>query len=181
MVMIMKNNKLTNKQESILIFIKKYIAKNGYSPTVREIAKAVNLSSPATVHAHLSNLIEKGFIKRNKKNNRIIELLVPNEFQSITSGEISIPFIQNGKEMSVYKTYKTIASKYKELIAFKMDNNIMKNKGIFKGDILFFEVGCNVSSDDIILVNIDNNYLVTDVNNGKVKVIGKLIKLYREY
>lgn len=177
----MKNSKLTNKQEAILIFIKKYIAKNGYPPTVREIAAAVNLSSPATAHVHLSNLIEKGFIKRNKKNNRILELLVPNEFEAITSDEVNIPFIQNGKKTSTYKTYKTIINKHKEVIAFKMDNNIMKSKGIFKGDILFFEVGCNTSSNDIILVNIDDNYLVTDVNNGKVNVIGKLFKLYREY
>ena len=45
----MKNSKLTNKQEEILIFIKKYIAKNDYPPTVREIASSVNLSSPARV------------------------------------------------------------------------------------------------------------------------------------
>ena len=76
----MKLNKLTNNQETILTFIKKFIAKNGYPPTVREIAAAVNLSSPATVHVHLSNLIEKGFIRRNKKNKRILELLIPNEY-----------------------------------------------------------------------------------------------------
>ena len=67
----MKNSKeLSTKQNNILIFIKKFIAGNGYSPSVRDICKGVGLSSPATVHVHLSNLIEKGYLRRNPKNNR---------------------------------------------------------------------------------------------------------------
>ena len=51
--------KLTNKQIIILDFIKKYTAKNGYSPTIREICEGVHLSSPATVFVHIKNLETK--------------------------------------------------------------------------------------------------------------------------
>ena len=55
-----KYTNLTNRQNEILNFIKKYTAKNNYPPSIREIAAAINLKSPATVHGHKKNLIEKG-------------------------------------------------------------------------------------------------------------------------
>ena len=54
--------KLTVKQNLVLDYLKRSIAKNGYPPTVREIGKALDLSSPATVQAHLNTLEQ--FIKR---------------------------------------------------------------------------------------------------------------------
>ena len=56
--------KLTNKQSVILQVLKKLIAKNGYPPTVREIGEEAHLSSPATIHFHLTKLEEKGYIKK---------------------------------------------------------------------------------------------------------------------
>ena len=55
---------LTKRQQEILTYIKEYIVKYGYPPTVREIGKALGVSSPATIHAHLNNLESKGFIKK---------------------------------------------------------------------------------------------------------------------
>src|SRR5687768_313236 len=46
---------LTKRQQEIFDFIKKYSAKYGYPPTVRDIGKAVGLASSSTVHAHLAN------------------------------------------------------------------------------------------------------------------------------
>lgn len=179
----MKNINLTNKQESILIFIKKYIAKNEYPPTVREIANAVNLSSPATVHVHLKNLIEKGYIKRNKKNHRILELLVPNEFETVISDEISITLFQNNKRNSSFKILKSSISKYKNVIAFKMDNDSMQNIGILKNDILIFHTNNDIKDNDIILTKIDKVFSVSNNINDIERefIIGKLVKLYREY
>ena len=47
----MKN--LTKRQNEILDYIKSYIVKYGYPPTVREIGASLGVSSPATIHAHL--------------------------------------------------------------------------------------------------------------------------------
>ena len=176
----MKNSKLTNKQEEILIFIKKYIAKNDYPPTVREIASSVNLSSPATVHVHLKNLIQKGYLKRSAVNHRMLELLVPNEFNTTITDEISIKLIQNNKRNSSFKILKSSISKYNEVIAFKMDTNEMTNQGILKDDILLFDINSNITHKDIFLIKKDDNYLISNDINSK-DIIGKLIKLYREY
>ena len=53
--------KLTTKQEYILQVIKQLFAQNGYPPTVREIGSKAKLSSPATIHFHLTKLEEKGY------------------------------------------------------------------------------------------------------------------------
>jgi repressor LexA len=66
---------LTKRQKEIFDFIRKYAAKTGYPPTVREIGKAVGLHSSSTVHAHLANLEKLGLLKRDPSKPRAIELL----------------------------------------------------------------------------------------------------------
>jgi repressor LexA len=66
---------LTKRQQEIFDFIRKYSAKYGYPPTVRDIGKAVGLASSSTVHAHLSNLEKIGLLRRDPSKPRAIELL----------------------------------------------------------------------------------------------------------
>ena len=66
---------LTKRQQEIFEFIKRYSAKQGYPPTVRDIGKAVGLASSSTVHAHLSNLERLGVLRRDPSKPRAIELL----------------------------------------------------------------------------------------------------------
>jgi len=66
---------LTKRQQEIFDFIKRYSAKYGYPPTVRDIGKAVGLASSSTVHAHLANLQKIGLLRRDPSKPRAIELL----------------------------------------------------------------------------------------------------------
>ncbi len=66
---------LTKRQQEIFDFIKRYSAKYGYPPTVRDIGKAVGLASSSTVHAHLANLERLGMLRRDPTKPRAIELL----------------------------------------------------------------------------------------------------------
>jgi repressor LexA len=66
---------LTKRQQEIFDFIKRYSAKYGYPPTVRDIGKAVGLASSSTVHAHLANLERIGMLRRDPTKPRAIELL----------------------------------------------------------------------------------------------------------
>lgn len=66
---------LTPRQEQILIFIKQEISQKGYPPTVREIGKAIGLSSSSTVHNHLAKLEQKGLIRRSSSKTRAIEVV----------------------------------------------------------------------------------------------------------
>lgn len=67
---------LTSRQREILDLISSTVAERGYPPTVREIGDAVGLSSPSTVHSHLSTLATEGFIRRDPTKPRAIEVVV---------------------------------------------------------------------------------------------------------
>ena len=78
MVKVDKNGKkkeLNTRQKQILRYITKQIEKNGYSPSVREIGKAVGLSSTATVHTYLKQLEELKYIKKENQKGRTLRVL----------------------------------------------------------------------------------------------------------
>ncbi|HEY1854507.1 MAG TPA: transcriptional repressor LexA [Solirubrobacterales bacterium] len=77
---------LTKRQKEIFDFIRRYAAKTGYPPTVREIGKAVGLHSSSTVHAHLANLEKIGLLKRDPSKPRAIELLFEKAKRSVRPG-----------------------------------------------------------------------------------------------
>ena len=65
----------TRKEKAILKFIENQVITNGYPPSVREIGKAVGLSSTATVHAYLEKLEKQGFIKKEDKKGRTLKII----------------------------------------------------------------------------------------------------------
>ncbi len=67
---------LTKRQQEIFDFIKRYGSEHGYPPTVRDIGKAIGLTSSSTVHAHLANLEKIGLLRRDPSKPRAIEVLV---------------------------------------------------------------------------------------------------------
>jgi repressor LexA len=68
---------LTRRQREILDFITGFIEDKGYSPTLQEIGRAFRLSSVATVHKHVTNLVEKGYVRRGWNQNRSLEPVGP--------------------------------------------------------------------------------------------------------
>jgi len=66
---------LTQRQREIIELISSTVASRGYPPSVREIGDAVGLSSPSTVHSHLSTLASEGFIRRDPSKPRAIEVI----------------------------------------------------------------------------------------------------------
>jgi len=66
---------LTKRQRQILEYLKKYIAKMGYSPTFEEIGKHFKLNSKGTVYKHLQNLEKKGVILKDWNRQRSIQVL----------------------------------------------------------------------------------------------------------
>ena len=66
---------LNKREKAILKFIEKQIRANSYPPSVREIGKAVGLSSTATVHGYLARLEQKGYIKKESQKGRTLRLL----------------------------------------------------------------------------------------------------------
>jgi repressor LexA len=80
---------LTRRQKEILDFLGRHIERKGYAPTIEEIGEHFGLSSLATVHKHLTNLQEKGLIKREWNRSRALEL-VPTE---VTVRAVELPLL----------------------------------------------------------------------------------------
>lgn len=66
---------LSERQQQVLDYIRKTVADRGYPPSVREIGEAIGLSSPSTVHSHLSALVKAGAIRRDPTKPRAIMIV----------------------------------------------------------------------------------------------------------
>lgn len=66
---------LTKRQREILDYLNDFIQQHGYAPSLEEIGRRFGLSSLATVHKHLTNLQEKGFIRRAWNRSRSVEVV----------------------------------------------------------------------------------------------------------
>jgi repressor LexA len=158
---------LTKRQGEILTFIKEYIVKYGYPPTVREIGKALGVSSPATIHAHLNNLENKGFIKKEESKNRAIELLVENEFAKTDDDVIEVPLlgkitagspieaIENPDEYFALPSY--LVPNNKEVFTLKVSGESMINAGILDGDIVIIAKQNVARNGEIIAAMTEEN------------------------
>ncbi|MBR4694327.1 MAG: transcriptional repressor LexA [Bacilli bacterium] len=159
--------KLTGKQKVILDILKKLIAKNGYPPTVREIGKEANLSSPATIHFHLKQLEEKGYIKKDDNKNRTLEILVPNEYLEKDEKIIDVPLL--GKvtagspieaiEMpdELFSLPANLLTNHDEVFTLRVSGESMINVGIYDGDILIVERRNTARNGETVVAMNDNN------------------------
>jgi repressor lexA len=202
--------KLTKRQSEILDYIKEYMVSHGYPPTIREIGTALNLSSPATIHAHLANLEQKGFIKRQDAKNRAIELLVENEFAKNNELTVEVPLlgkitagspieaIEHPDEYFALPSY--LIPKNKEVFTLNVSGCSMINAGILDGDIVIVEKRNTARNGEIVVAMTDENevtlktfykedgYFRLQPENDtmdpiildNVTILGKAIGLYRK-
>ena len=153
--------KLTKRQEDILDYIKKYIVAHGFPPTIREIGAALDLSSPATIHAHLANLEKKGFIKKQDSKNRTLELLVDNEYDVKDDLTIEVPLlgkitagnpieaIEHPDEFFPVPSY--LIPKGKDVFTLNVHGESMINAGILDGDIVIVEKANTARNGQIVV------------------------------
>ena len=80
---------LTKRQREILDYLNDFIQQHGYAPSLEEIGRRFSLSSLATVHKHLTNLQDKGFIKRAWNRSRSVEVVSA----KIASRAVELPML----------------------------------------------------------------------------------------
>ena len=158
---------LTKRQNEILDYIKKYTVSHGFPPTIREIGKALDLSSPATIHAHLANLEQKGFIRKQDSKNRAIELLVDNEYAKKDELTVEVPLlgkitagspieaIEHPDEYFALPSY--LIPKSKEVFTLNVSGCSMINSGILDGDIVIVEKQNTARNGQIVVAMTDEN------------------------
>ena len=99
---------LTRRQHQVLDVIRRFIDENGYSPSLEEIGGRLDLSSVATVHKHVSHLVQKGYVRRAWNQNRSIEIVE----QAEAAGAVSLRMagtIAAGVPFEAVETDETIA------------------------------------------------------------------------
>ena len=203
--------KLTKRQEDILDYIKKYIVAHGFPPTIREIGAALDLSSPATIHAHLANLEKKGFIKKQDSKNRTLELLVDNEYDVKDDLTIEVPLlgkitagnpieaIEHPDEFFPVPSY--LIPKGKDVFTLNVHGESMINAGILDGDIVIVEKANTARNGQIVVAMTEENevtlktfYKESDhirlqpendymapIILPNCTILGKVIGLYRKF
>lgn len=208
---MVKEKKLTKRQKDILDYIKKFSANKKYPPSIREIAANFNLSSPATAHVHVNKLIEKGYLKRGKGSNHLLELQVPNEYENEKEGVISVPLLGKvtaGNPIEAIEIPDELISlpaylipKKKEVFSIKVEGDSMINAGIFDNDIVIVERTKTAKNGEIVVAMDDENqvtikkyykekdYIRLQPENdfmlpiilNDVTILGKAIGLYRKF
>ena len=117
---------LTKRQREILDYLQEFIQQHGYAPSLEEIGRRFSLSSLATVHKHLTNLQEKGFIRRSWNRSRSVELL------SARTGHraVELPllgFVAAGAPIEAVASAETIA--VPEDLVGKRESYVLRVKG----------------------------------------------------
>ncbi|MDD6272527.1 MAG: transcriptional repressor LexA [bacterium] len=202
--------KLTHKQQIILTEIKKFIAKYGYSPTIRELCNLCNLSSTATMFVHLKNLTQKGYISQSGNKFRTLYLNVPNEYDDKNNLVMEVPLlgkvaagnpieaIENPNEFFDLPSY--LVPRNTEVFVLNVNGNSMIKCGIYDGDMVIVKRQSNANNGEIVVAMTDENEVtlkrfykekkhirlqpendeLEPIILNNVTILGKAIGLYRK-
>jgi len=150
---------LYKRQRQILDFISQYIQKNGYSPTLQQIADALGVSSLATVHEHLNTMSKKGVIKKFEGAVRGIDI-VDKKLGELTKG-VELPilgYIAAGSPIEPYTDPNAttavapgMLSGKKRAFVLQVKGESMIEDGILDGDFVVVEEQNEAKNGDIVV------------------------------
>lgn len=198
---------LTTRQKQILAYIKNTLYAKGYPPSVREIGKAVGLSSSSTVHSHLAKIEEMGFIRRDPTKPRTIEVLGDAPWRQsefvpvplvgrVTAGQ-PILAVENIEE--TFALPKTLVGNNEDVFMLTVQGSSMINAGILDGDYVLVRKQKSANNSDIVVALLDNeeatvkrffkekdsirlqpeNDTMSPIYSQNVSILGKVVGVYR--
>ena len=198
------------RQLEVLKYIYEQVELKGYPPTVREIGKAVDLSSTSTVHGHLARLEKKGLILRDPTKPRAIEL-TPEGLEKIgiqpttipmlgvvTAGE---PILAVEEASDFFPLPPDLRIEENALFMLTIRGESMINAGILDGDQVIVRKQSNANNGDIVIAMTDEdeatckrffrevdhirlqpeNDALAPILLDNVTILGKVVGLYRNH
>jgi repressor LexA len=199
---------LTKRQQEIFDFIRRYSAKYGYPPTVRDIGKAVGLASSSTVHAHLANLEKIGLLRRDPSKPRAIELL-DRAVESVrgivrSDGLPLLGSVAAGQPILAeaniedYVQVPEIAGGNKGQYLLRIRGDSMKDVGILEGDFVVVHSQNTARDGDVVVALLGEeatvkrffreedhirlqpeNASMEPIRSKEVKILGRVVGLLR--
>jgi repressor LexA len=160
---------LTRRQKQVYDFLALFVEEHGYSPSFEEIGDGLGLSSLATVHKHVSNLEEKGLLKRDYNRSRSIDLLKPRGRMkqvlagaAVTGSGLTLPLmgrIAAGRPVEAMENPETISladfTRSKDVYVLQVTGESMQDEHIVDGDYVLVEK-TNTARDGEIVVALVN-------------------------
>lgn len=206
----MGKEKLTDKQTQILEYIRHEILAKGYPPSIREICQAVDLKSTSSVHAQLSSLEAKGYIRRDLTKSRSIEI-IDDDF-SLTKWElVNIPIVGTvscGQPILAEQNiedYFPVPPEYihntnNQTFILRVKGDSMINVGIYEKDLVIVEQCSSARNGEIVVALIEDSATVKTFykENGYIRlqpendymdpiivehceILGRVIGLFRNF
>jgi len=160
---------LTKRQQEIFDFIKRYSSSHGYPPTVRDIGKAIGLTSSSTVHAHLANLEKLGLLRRDPTRPRAIEVLVDKAKRVVGDGESGLPLVGSvaagqpvlaEQNIEDYVEIPPIAGGDAGEFLLRVRGDSMKDAGILEGDHVVVRRQATALEGEIVVAQIGDEATV---------------------
>ncbi|MXY24612.1 MAG: transcriptional repressor LexA [Acidobacteria bacterium] len=198
---------LTRRQRQILDFLRECIDREGRPPSLEEIGQRFGLSSLATVHKHLTNLEDKGFIKRSWNRSRAITLL-PARTGARAVDVPLLGYLAAGMPIDAVLPRETVAvpedlARESDLYALAVRGDTLLEEQIRHGDIVIIAERKGVRNGDLVLALIDRKAVTvrgfrqrgqrihlgaatpavgaSAVDAGRVQVQGVVIGVMRTY
>ena len=152
---------LTKRQREILDYLNEFIEHHGYAPSLEEIGRRFNLSSLATVHKHLTNLQEKGFIKRAWNRSRSVELLP----SRTGSRALDLPLLGNvaaGVPIEAILSSETVPVPEemvgtRDTYALRVRGNSMSDEQIRDGDVVIVEDRTTADNGEMVIALLEGD------------------------
>jgi len=171
-----KQKKLTRRQKEILDYLRSVTKQRGYPPSIREICNALELSSSSTVHNHLCNLEERGYIKREPTKPRSIEVIKAKkkskagnyERLSGVLSKLKSPL----KEVSGNKAGNIMSKILLDLedratASFLVEGQNFSSFGINNGDMIIIKSSEIPEQNNLVIAIDENSELITGYYEGK--------------
>lgn len=152
---------ITRRQHQVYTFIQQFVEQHGYSPSFEEIGEGLGLSSLATVHKHISNLEQKGLLKRDYNRSRSIDLVAPRGRvrQSMAAAAMgSIPLlgrIAAGQPVETLQNPESISladfTRSKDVFVLEVRGDSMQDEHIVDGDYVLVERANTAHNGEIVV------------------------------
>lgn len=150
---------LTRRQRQVYDFISDFVQEHGYSPSFEEIGEGLGLNSLATVHKHISNLEQKGLLKRDFNRSRSIDLLPPRgRLKQQMTAPMSWPLlgrIAAGRPVEAIENPQTISfadfASSRDVFVLEVRGDSMQDEHILDGDYVLVEKAVTAHNGDIVV------------------------------
>lgn len=163
----MAPSEISQRQQEILDLILETVDRRGYPPSVREIGDAVGLSSPSTVHSHLSALVSQGYLRRDPSKPRAIEVVGHTRSEDLRRAPVrDVPLVGHiaaGSPILAEEDIEEVFPLPTELVGsdpvfmLRVRGDSMIDAGIFDGDLVVVRRQPDAADGDLIAALVDNS------------------------